>query len=320
MMVAPLRRRKARVAPAAGLLLLSLLWAAEPLRTGLFGPAFRDRLPHFQRQAILFVLLALVCAVLAKFRGEERPRGAKVSTPILIGLGMFLAPSLLGWSAGGWINGFARTVLFTLVPLFALVLEPYLGGELHAGSHPALLNGSRLSAAIALAAGAFCVFPVEFPASLQAGAAFCCTIMSATIIAATNCIAVSAAYRSYHKSIALLAAISGLTAALGYTVASIFTERSIWQWSLWAPELLWSTVVELPTLLLLFWLMGHMSAVRMATRYGVAPLITILLGALLTQSSMTWRTSLGLLLMALGAGYLLFAPESELEPASLSLR
>ena len=145
-------------------------------------------------------------------------------------------------------------------------------------------------------------------------------ILSATIIAATNCIAVSAAYRSYHKSITLLAAISGLTAALGYAVASIFTEPSIWQWSLWAPELLWSTVVELPALLLLFWLMGHMSAVRMATRYGVAPLITILLGALLTQSSLTWRTSLGLLLMALGAGYLLFAPESELEPASLSLR
>ena len=84
------------------------------------------------------------------------------------------------------------------------------------------------------------------------------------------------------------------------------------------PELLWSIAIEVPALFLLFWLMPRMSAARMATRYVIAPLLAILVGAGLMRAALVPRTWLGLMLMAAGAVYLLFAPDEK--PEELSLR
>jgi len=84
------------------------------------------------------------------------------------------------------------------------------------------------------------------------------------------------------------------------------------------PELAWSAAVGLPALLLLFWLMHRMSAVGMTTRFVVAPLITALFGVALFRPEVSLRDLLGFVLIAAGAGYLLFA--SDEEPDSPSLR
>jgi hypothetical protein len=47
--------------------------------------------------------------------------------------------------------------------------------------------------------------------------------------------------------------------------------------------------------------------------------MAITLGAVLIRAVLAWRTWLGLLLMAAGAGYLLLAPKSEPESTGLSL-
>jgi drug/metabolite transporter (DMT)-like permease len=55
----------------------------------------------------------------------------------------------------------------------------------------------------------------------------------------------------------------------------------------------------------------------MSTRFVLAPLVVVPLGALLIQSTLVPRTWLGLLAMTVGAAYLLFAPEATEEPPTL---
>jgi len=54
-----------------------------------------------------------------------------------------------------------------------------------------------------------------------------------------------------------------------------------------------------------------MTATRMTARFLLAPVIAILIGMALDRPSVGLRTWAGLLLIAAGAGWLLFAPEEE---------
>jgi drug/metabolite transporter (DMT)-like permease len=258
-------------------------------------------------------LLAVAAGLIAVARRAHWPRGLPFGNSVLIGLGLFVAPAGLVFLADGWVPGLARTALFTLVPVFTLVFEPYAGGGLDRQSHGALL------AALASVAGALRVFPVALPASSEAALALCAVILAAACVAAANCKAVVVATELVSKSTSAMAAIAGATAAVAFAAVSAVMERPIWNWETLAPELLWSAVVEVPALLLLFWLMSRMSATRMATRYVIAPLLAILIGATLMRSALVPRTWLGLLSMAGGAAYLLLAPAAKAESIGLSL-
>ena len=72
----------------------------------------------------------------------------------------------------------------------------------------------------------------------------------------------------------------------------------------------WATP-DLVALALLFWLMQRMSAVRMATRFLIAPLLTNLIGIALLRPGVHRRGWTGLLLIAIGSAWLLFAPKDE---------
>jgi len=64
------------------------------------------------------------------------------------------------------------------------------------------------------------------------------------------------------------------SASVGLLAASAIVEHQ--QWQSIRPDLLsaaWLAAVEVPALWLLFWLMRHMSATRMTTRFLLAPLI-----------------------------------------------
>ena len=90
-------------------------------------------------------------------------------------------------------------------------------------------------------------------------------------------------------------------------------------WSALTPELAWSAAIELPGLLLLFWLMRRMSAARMTTRFVLAPFMALLIGAVAMHPSLTLRTWLGMFLIGAGVGWLLLAAEVEPEESALPL-
>lgn len=159
--------------------------------------------------------------------------------------------------------------------------------------------------------GTMCVFPVDIPRSIEAGFAFCGIVLAAGCVAAANCYAVRAATESAQDSIVAFTAIASLSAAVSLGAIGALTERAHWTWTLSRADLTWFALVDLPALLLLFWLLRRMSATRMTTRFLVAPLITNLVGLAILQPSVSLRAGLGLTLVAGGAGWLLFAPEEK---------
>lgn len=305
---------RGRSQSVAALLLVSLLWSCETLRPELL-PMFASGLPSLQKQTLAFALFAGVAALASAIRGAEWPKGRQCWAAALIGLGLFVAPSGLLYLANGSVSGYARTVLLTLVPVFAIVLEPYICSDVAPSA-----GGHSLLAALASVAGALCVFPIAFPASLLAASGFFAALLAAACIAAANCFAVTTATASGKKQLAPTAAIAGGTATLAFAIASVWLERPVWQWDALRPELFWSAAVELPALLLLFWLLRRLSASRMAARYVAAPLLTVALGAVGMQAELQPRTWLGLILMAAGAGYLILAPAAGERGEVLSLR
>jgi drug/metabolite transporter (DMT)-like permease len=297
-----LRDAKKGALPVVALLALCLLWSLSSLRADLlpqFGSTNRDT--HFARQAMPLAMLAMAAVLFAWVRGARWPRGRGLWESVGIGVALVVAPALLSDLARDSVSDLTRVALFSLVPLFAVVFEPYIGRA--SGTQ----NGSGLMAAMAAVAGTLCVFPIDLPESVRAGFGFCAVIVAAGCIAAANCWAVRVASGLPKKSMAAFVAIAGGAAAVAFAAASALTEHQAWSWNSLALDLEWSSVVELPGLLILFWLMQRMSATRMTTRFLLAPLIANLFGIFLSRHSVSFREWSGLTLIACGAAWLLFA-------------
>ncbi len=281
----------------AGFLLLCLLWASDSLRGDLL-PGAGVGMPPVERQALEFGLLAAGAAVFALARRRTWPSGQRALAWVLVGAGLFLVPGLLVHFARDWIGALTRVALFSLVPVFAVVAEPYVGLD------EPMPSGHKLLAALAGVTGTFLVFPVDMPGSLAAGAGWCAVMVAALCIAAANCRAVFLAHDFAEASLAPVIAIGCGTASAGFALASLLTEHPLW--SVGGAEVAWMVTMTLPSLLL-FWLMRRMNAAAMTTRYVVAPLIANLIGLALLRPTVSLRAGLGLALIAAGAGWLLLA-------------
>jgi drug/metabolite transporter (DMT)-like permease len=261
-----------------------------------------------------FIFLAVIAGVVASRRPASDTRLVRES--LLVGLGMFVIPAFLIDLAVLRTYPPTRAGLLTLVPLFAVVFEPYIipniDGTDRRQSRFALL------AALVGVAGSICIFPVELPSSIQAFAAFCAVILAAASIAFSGCKAVAVTLENPAFLITMAAIASGVAALFNAGASAVLEQPTLaWQ-TLW-PELLWSAAVELPALALLFWLMRRLTATRMATRYLLAPMIAIVAGAVLAQAPINTWICFGVVLMAASAAWLLFAPEARPESTGLTL-
>ncbi|HEV2485315.1 MAG TPA: DMT family transporter [Terracidiphilus sp.] len=265
-----------------------------------------------EREALPFALLAIGAGLFAVMRGAKWPHGRQLFASIVISLGLFVAPAILVYLSHEWVSAFTRVALFSLTPVFAVVFEPYVGG---AGSQ----NRTGLAAALASVVGTLCVFPIDLPVSIQAGAAFAAVVLAAACVAVANCQAVRVASESQKIHLAPMAAVAGATAATGLVAVNALTEGLTWRWRVIGSDLAWSAAVTLPSLFLLFWLMRQLTAARMTTRFVLAPLMAILIGIAMDRPSIEPRTWIGLLLVAGGVGWLLFAPDDKPDANSSAL-
>jgi drug/metabolite transporter (DMT)-like permease len=103
-------------------------------------------------------------------------------------------------------------------------------------------------------------------------------------------------------------AATGSAAIVLALLGTAFEHRA---WSAPMPDA-WTTF-DLLALALLFWLMRRMTAVRMTTRFLIAPLLANLIGLAFLRPGVQVRGWLGLMLIALGSGWLLLAPKDEPE-------
>ncbi len=300
---------KGRWAGVAGLLLLAVLGSLGPLRSDLGAAA--SPAPPLETATAQFALLAALAALFATIRKFTWPRGRELWTAVTIGLGLFAAPAVLVSLAADLVPSLTRVALFSLVPVFAVVFEPYLGSD---SLRP---PRTALAAALAAVAGTLCIFPLELPRSLLSGAPFLGLIFAAASVAAANCTAVRVASKS--NSLAPFIAIACASAAVVLAAANAILSPTPWQTNGLDP--IWLFAVELPSLLLVFWLMRRASASAMSTRYLLAPLIAIVVDMAIARPTVGARTWLGLLLIAGGAGVLLLAPpaptDEQASPLSL---
>jgi len=308
-------RTRAGLSPALGVLLLSALWAMDSLRPDLFPGFGADALPSAERQAVLFSIFAVMAAGIAAVRRIGFPRGRQAWACAGVGLGLFAVPAAMETLAQGWVSALDRVAVFSLTPVFAVVLEPYLEG-----SEPRR-GRAALAGALAGVAGILCLFSLDTPGSLRAATALCALAAAALGIAATNCLAVRLARNLKGGSAMPLAALAGAAASGCFIAATVCAPRTAWRWSAAWSELPWLLAVDLPALLLLFWLMRRMAATRMTARFLLAPLLAILAGMALERSAPPLRGWIGMALLAGGAGWLLLArPENTEEEEMVSLK
>jgi len=286
-----------------GLLLLSALWAVAWLRTDLFPHSGADMLSTARGQAALFFIFAAVAACMSLARRVEFPRGRYAWACAGIGVGLFVVPAGVAACTQDWVSRLDQVAFFSLTPVFAVVLEPYLqDGAPRQGKN-------ALAGALAAIAGILCLFPLDLPGSFRAGVAWCFLIATVVGIAAINCFAVRLARDLSGRSTLAMAAEAGAASAVFFAAAAALTPHSGWRWSEISPQFVWAMLIDLPALLLLFWLMRRLSASRMAARFLIAPLFATLGGIALEPMLPPVRALLGIALLAAGAGWLVFAPE-----------
>jgi drug/metabolite transporter (DMT)-like permease len=165
--------RRIGLPPALGLLLLSALWALGSLRGDLFPQFGADPLTHAQADAALLCVFAVMAACIAVVRHVEFPRRSAAWTSAGVGLGLFVVPAAVVAWAQGSLSTLDRVAVFSLTPVFAVVLEPHLQGN-----NPAR-GKAALGAALAAVAGILCIFPLQIPGSLRAGMALLALLAAA---------------------------------------------------------------------------------------------------------------------------------------------
>jgi len=283
----------------AGLLLLCLIWAVGWVRADLQpGTSGRWSVTPLMNQAALLGSLALAAAAAALVRRVEWPGREFAGKAGLVGVGLFVIPTLLTGVARDRIDDATRVALFSLTPLFAVIFEPHLG--IHAGKDHESRGG--FLAAMTAIAGTFLVFPVELPRSYGAAFLMIGVVGTAAWIAGANCTAVRMTRQS-PSVLTFTTVVSGL-AALALEIFGLgFRQHA-------ASGVFFNgwTVLDLVALALLFWLMPRMSAVQMTTRYLIAPLMANLMSLALLRPHVDIQSWIGLLLIAAGAGWLMFAP------------
>ena len=305
---------KTKAAPVGGLLLLCFLWACASLRSDLLpGSLPVARSAPLASEALSLALFAVIAAVAASTRKAPWPRGRTLGATVLAGLGLFALPSVLIEIANGSIDDASRVALFSLAPVLAVVLEPYLGSASTAQQRGAL------AAALIAVFGTLLVFPLDVPLNVpRSGAvafAFCAILAAVVSVAAANCLLVRLACEQSAASLFSLASVATGTGAIALAVSSAVHEQHTWS----APGLDPWKGLDLLALVLLFWLMRRMTAVRMTTRFLIAPLLANLIGLAFFRPGVQGQGWVGLLLIAAGSGWLLLGPADEPEQTSSSL-
>jgi drug/metabolite transporter (DMT)-like permease len=281
--------------------LLCLLWALGSLRRDLFpGTVSYVKGSPLLNQAATFGLFAVVLAVIASLRKENWPRGRTLVNTALVGAGLFSLPGLLIELAQSQIHDSARVALFSLVPVFAVVTEPWIVSR----SEPP--RGGLIAALVAVA-GTLLLFPVDVPQSPLSALAFVGVIVAAFSVAAANCAAVAIVRHQSRLSLCTF----GVTVAGSAAVFLVFTALLLGQPFSFSPHCDVWDISDLLALGLLFFLMRRISAVRMTTRFLFAPLFANMIALVFLRPAVEASVWLSLLLIVVGAGWLLLAPEEE---------
>lgn len=223
---------------------------------------------------------------------------------LLLGL-----PAALNMWGQQTLPDISRASLFGLTPFVVVVTA--MGSETLSRDE---MNVRRFFApSLAAFAGALLLLSFSFP--LTAGGR---VVMAAVLVAvALAGIASAWMYRLLHSTSVMEAlAIVCLANAVFFAACRLPFHH---EWSDAISLLSISSLYDLVELALLVWLLRRMSPVRLAVRYLAVPLVVALEGFVILRPPWTVRMTLGLVLLASGAAYILLSRSSESDSV-LSIR
>lgn len=252
-----------------------------------------DESPVIQ-QACFYGAVGLVALIFAyrrlriRLQWREYLRVAAVSI-LLLGM-----PAVLGEWARNDISDISRAALFALVPFVVVVVASARESEpgVRRFSVPALVGFG----------GVLLLLPFSFPISLRGQIVFGVLLAAIALVGFAS----EEVHRLLHGfgMIEALAFVS-LPNAIFLFACYFVNLPSAESWSGVSSLLSIHSLYNLVELLLLIWLLREMSPVRLAVRYLIVPLFTVLEGFAFLHPPLTVRMAAGVALLVTGAAYLL---------------
>jgi hypothetical protein len=164
--------------------------------------------------------------------------------------------------------------------------------------------------------GLLLLLPLDFSGSVR-GFLMLALVCAAVVLAGVASVWLYRLLRWFRPVEAI--AIVGLGNAIFLLGWSVIGEDVVWRWGGLISIVSTSSLVDVVEVVLIVWLLREMPPVRFAARYLVIPLLTILESYAVMRPEWTVRMGFGTLLLAAGAGALLFWKGGE-EETVLSLR
>ncbi len=294
-------------APLAAFLLLCLLGSLGPLRSELAPAAAPSAVPLWLLSSWPYLLIATLAFAYTALRHRPWLPATLLTSAVFVGLGLFVVPNVAVQFARSWIDPFTEVILLALTPVFTVVLEPHIAVS-SAQPRYALL------AATTAASGLLLVFPFSLPRSASEAAGWLLLLVAAGVVAAAYCSAVHLISQRLRQSGAPLAAIASAASALAFLFINFLSRTFHLRFATQQTSLIGSTLIEASSLLLFFWLLPRLSALRLTTRFVLSPLFSSLVSLILLRPTVTARDVAGLLLAAGGSAWLLLAPVTKCDP------
>lgn len=258
------------------------------------------------QQGCFYGLVGLVALIFAyrriRLQWHACLRVAAVSI-LLLGV-----PAVLGEWARDGISDISRAALFALVPFVVVMVAAARESEtgVRRFSIPALISFG----------GVLLLLPFSFPTAPRGQIVFGILLIAVALVGYAS----EAIYHLLRRfeTVEALAVVS-LANAVFLIVCHFANLPSAESWSGVSSLLSVHSLYNLAELLLLIWLLREMSPVRLAVRYLVVPLFTVLEGFAFLHPPLTIRMGAGLVLLVAGASYLLSSRGGDSD-AVLSIR
>lgn len=269
-------------------------------------------LPSLEEQGILFFLIGFVALLVSLLGGWRRKKVSESWGVAVASLGFFGVPLVVAQYAGSSVPAITRSALFALAPVVVVIVVA--AGDMSAGEE----RGARrlLVPALIGVGGLLLLLPLEISGSLR-GRLMVGLVGAAVVLVGVTSVWLYRLLREVKRAQGI--ALVGLTNGLFLLTCSAFLEGMVWRWTDLRSIGSISLLVDGFEVLLIVWLLRVMAPVRFSARYLVIPLLTVVESFVVERPEVTVRIVCGTILLAAGAGALLFWKAKD-EEAVLSLR
>jgi hypothetical protein len=264
-----------------------------------------EELPALELQGIRYGLIGLGAFFVARGRVRFGSAGLWVAAA---GVGFFGIPTMVVEWARASVAETSRIALFAMVPVVVVMVVA-------AGDEERGVRRFLVPALVGLG-GLLLLLPLGFSGSFR-GRLMQGAVCVAVVLVGLSSVWLYRLLRGWALADAL--AVVGLSNGVFLLVCSAVRSELVWQGSALVSVVSLSSLVDLVEVVLLVWLLREMMPVRFAARYLVIPLLTLLESYALIRPELSVRMISGLLLLAVGAGMILFLKMGE-EETVLSLR